>query len=65
MNEIKIDSVTYSKLYQKMKNEGIEKSISIDIYVQNILNDIVKDISSKKNILTKNLASTGGYEGGF
>ena len=37
MNEIKIDSVTYSKLYQKMKNEGIEKSISIDIYVQNIL----------------------------
>ncbi len=53
MNEIKIDSVTYSKLYQKMKNEGIEKSISIDIYVQNILNDIVKDIKLEPSPLPK------------
>ena len=53
MKEIKIDSVTYSKLYQKMKNEGIEKSISIDVYVQNILNDIVKDVKLEPSSFPK------------
>lgn len=53
MKEIKIDNVTYSKLYQKMKNEGVEKSIDINMYVQNILNDFVKDIEVKPTPLAK------------
>ena len=48
-----INSETISKLYKKMEKEGVTKTISVETYINNILNETVKDIKLETKPLPK------------
>lgn len=51
--KVNIDEVLKTKLLKKMQLEGIEKTITIDMYIKNILVDAVKGIVIEPQPLSK------------
>ena len=51
--QVNIDEVLKTKLLKKMQLEGIEKTMTIDMYIKNILVDAVKEIVIETQPLAK------------